>query len=211
MITANPSHQPEEYLPKIKEELSAIARSEGHALARAIACGHLLASAHAALDEANAKLPKSKQTSWGKWLKENLADYGCALSTANVYVRLYEHKDEAGVKGAKSISEARAALPPERTPRENEDEDGDDDEDSNQLSDKDREQVASEYMRSRLIPEIYDQLVGIFDDEQLFALYQLLGQRFAKGAPATAVANQPAAPAGSAALRVRGVAQGAAP
>jgi hypothetical protein len=197
-IAPNPSPAPEEYLPKIKEELTAIARAEGHALARAIACGQLLASAKAALEEANAKLAKSKTTSWGKWLSENLKEFGIKLSTANVYIRLYQHKDDEKVKDAKSISEARAGLPPERGGGDDDDEDEEESDDGTpvvELSDKDREQVASEFIRSHSPKKLYDQLVGLLDDKELFELYQMLEQRFAKpaqvGAAATAVANQP--------------------
>jgi hypothetical protein len=180
---------PEEYLPKIKEHVAGIQQAEGNALARAIACGQLLASAKEALNQINAKLPKSKHVSWGGWLEESLTEFKFKRSTADVYIRLYEERDLIKEKGCKSISEARAALPPLRTPPERKEEDEECDDDS-PLSDKDREQVASEYISSRLIPELYDQLVSIFNDKQLFELYQMLGQRFAKAA--TAVANQPA-------------------
>ena len=192
MITANPSPQPEEYLPKIKEHLTAIRVSESTALERAIACGQLLASAKAALEEANTKLSKSKTTSWGKWLAENLKEFGIKLSTANVYIRLYEHKDDDKLKDAKSISEARDALPPERSGGGRREKDEDDDNPTDKLSDQDREQITSDYIRSRHIPELYDQLVSIFEDTELLELYQMLGQRFAKSeGAATAVANPP--------------------
>jgi hypothetical protein len=132
-----------------------------------------------------------------------LKEFGIKLSTANVYIRLYEHKDDDKLKDAKSISEARAALPPERgggggdnsdDDDAGDDDDSDDDNPVDELSDKDREQVASEFIRSRNPKKLYDQLVGILDDKELFELYQLLGQRFSKPAPtATAVANQASA------------------
>lgn len=192
-IAPNPSPQPEEYLPKIKELLTTIQSAEGNALARTIACGQLLASAKDALNQINAKLPKSKHISWGGWLEDSLTEFKFKRSTADVYIRLYQERDLIKEKGCKSISEARAVLPSVRTSgsKSDDEDEPDDDDPVEELSDKDREQVTSAYIRSRHIPELYDQLVGIFNDKELFELYQLLGQRFDKSL-ATAVANQPA-------------------
>jgi hypothetical protein len=153
------------------------------------------------LEEANTKLAESKTTSWGKWLAVNLKEFGIKLSTANVYIRLYEHKDDEKVKDAKTISEARAVLPSERGGDDDNSDDSDaedesgDDNPVDELSDKDREQVVSEFIRSHTPKKLYDQLVGLLADKELFELYQMLGQRFTKsaqvGAVATAVANQP--------------------
>ena len=145
------------------------------------------------MEEANTKLAnKSKHTKWGKWLAENLKEFGIKRSTADVYIRLYQFKDDQKVKDAKSISEARDALPPERSGGGRREKDEDDDNPTDKLSDQDREQITSDYIRSRHIPELYDQLVSIFEDTELLELYQMLGQRFAKSeGAATAVANPP--------------------
>ena len=92
-MIAAPVPTPEEYVAKIREHLTAIQASE---------------SAKAALEEANAKLAKSKRTTWGSWVEHNL---GIKRPTADVYIRLWENKDALKAGGAKSISQARAMLP----------------------------------------------------------------------------------------------------
>jgi hypothetical protein len=204
-----------EYIPQIQSHLDAIAKAEGDALGFALRCGQALAGAKAALKNELPKVAGSESTFgkyWEGWLTAN---FGIGRSTADVYIRLYENKHLTEVAGAKTITEARNALPKERAANKNQDDEGEDeqDEDENEdedgsnnagasdageLSDSDREQITSQYIRAHSIPELYDQLVGIFDDEELGQLYQLLAQRFGKSprptsSLATAVGSQPAA------------------
>lgn len=210
-----------EYIPQIQSHLDAIAKAEGDALGFALRCGQALAGAKSALKTEHPKVAGSDSIFgrfWEGWLKAN---FGIAVSTADVYIRLYENKHLIDLAGAKTITAARKALPTERASTQNQDDEGegedgqdedenaDDNEDNEEsvdagasaageLTDSDREQITSEYIRAHDIPALYNQLVGIFDDEELLQLYQLLGQRLAKlprptGSLATAVGSQPAA------------------
>jgi hypothetical protein len=211
-----------EYIPQIQSHLDAIAKAEGDALGFALRCGLALAGAKAALKIELPKVAGSESTFGKFWEGRLMANFGIAVSTADVYIRLYENKDLPKVAGAKTITEARNALPKERAAKKEdededtgaeddgkgEDEDEDEDESDNAgdagasdpgaLSDSDREQITSEYIRGHSIPDLYNQLVGLFNDEELGQLYQLLAQRFGKlvrpaSSLATAVGSQPAA------------------
>ena len=194
-----------EYIPQIQSHLDAIAKAEGDALGFALRCGLALAGAKAALKNELPKVAGSESTFgkyWEGWLTAN---FGIAVSTADVYIRLYENKDLPKVAGAKTITEARNALPKERAAKKEEDEDEgaeddgdneDQDEDGSDnagasdpgaLSDSDREQITSEYIRGHSIPDLYNQLVGLFNDEELGQLARPASSL------ATAVGSQPAA------------------
>src|SRR6516165_9374689 len=183
-----------EYIPQIQSHLDAIAKAEGDALGFALRCGLALAGAKAALKSELPKVAGSESTFgkyWEGWLTAN---FGIAVSTADVYIRLYENKDLPKVAGAKTITEARNALPKERAAKkednEDQDEDGSDNagaSDPGALSDSDREQITSEYIRGHSIPDLYNQLVGLFNDEELGQLARPASSL------ATAVGSQPAA------------------
>ena len=99
------------------------------------------------MEEANAKLAKSKRTTWGSWVEHNL---GIKRPTADVYIRLWENKDALKAGGAKSISQARAMLPPERVkpPKPEDDEEPDDDDNSAELSEEAKLRLSSQRTRT---------------------------------------------------------------
>src|SRR6516165_4709731 len=101
-----------EYIPQIQSHLDAIAKAEGDALGFALRCGLALAGAKAAL---KIELPKASDSTFGKfWEGWLTANFGIAVSTADVYIRLYENKHLIEVAGVKTITEARKKLPKER-------------------------------------------------------------------------------------------------
>jgi hypothetical protein len=98
MIT--PKSSAASFIDQIKDEYHQVVAAEGGALPHAIKCGEYLT-----LAKENLKAERGGK--WSDWLKTNCPDI--ANETANLYMRLAEHKAKVGK--AKSINAARKLLP----------------------------------------------------------------------------------------------------
>jgi hypothetical protein len=148
---------------------------------------------------------------WKTWIEAN---FGIAENTANLYIRLYQHRDQ--FPDAKTIADARKKLPKERVstkpPKaeakggvmsqdEEPDEEREDEEEPDEVErEYDPEQALSEAILHITPETLHDEVVGLWDQSKrdevtsLFlhdydtdALVKKFGVR-----PVTAVTNQPA-------------------